>query len=115
MPVPELNALISPVNIALTATPTKIMRSGDKPSFHDRTYTRKNAARPPKNAAAGVKKYNDGQNAVSSTAVRLAPELTPIIPGSASGFFMTACKSTPDTAVAAPPAIAIKILGKRKS
>lgn len=37
------------------------------------------------------------------------------IPGSASGFFITACNSTPETAIAAPPSIEIKILGKRKS
>ena len=50
-----------------------------------------------------------------STAVRLAPELTPMIPGSASGFFITACKSTPDTAVAAPPKMAMRMRGNRRS
>ena len=101
--------------MALTATPTRMMRRGDSPPFQEREYTSKNAIIPPKNANRGVKKYNAGKNAVISTATRLAPELIPIIPGSASGFFITACKSTPETAMAAPPNIAIKIRGKRRS
>ena len=67
------------------------------------------------NASIGVRKNRLGKNAVTITATRLAPELTPIIPGSASGFFITACNKTPDTAVAAPPSIAMKILGNRRS
>lgn len=70
---------------------------------------------PPKKAKVGVKKYNSGKNAVINTAVKLAPLLIPIIPGSASGFFITACSNTPETAVAAPPSKAIKILGNLKS
>lgn len=70
---------------------------------------------PPRNAKSGVKKYSAGKNAVTSTAARLAPELMPMMPGSASGFFITACSSTPATAVAAPPNRAMKMRGKRRS
>ena len=115
LPVPELNALISPVNMALTATPTRMMRRGDSPPFQEREYTSKNAIIPPKNANRGVKKYNAGKNAVISTATRLAPELIPIIPGSASGFFNTAWNNTPETAMAAPANIEMMIRGKRRS
>src|SRR5699024_2478263 len=44
-----------------------------------------------------------------------APADTPIIPGSANGFFMTACNKTPETDNVAPANNAIMILGKRKS
>ena len=54
-PVPELNALEMPENMALTATPTKITRSGERPPRHDRLYTRPNAIRPPANANSGGK------------------------------------------------------------
>lgn len=54
-PVPELNALEMPENMALTATPTKITRNGERPPRHDRLYTRQNAIMPPANANSGVK------------------------------------------------------------
>ena len=114
-PVPELNALISPVNMELIATPTRISLIGLNPDFHERRYTNAQAVHPPTQANNGVNLYKSGKQAVTSTATKLAPELTPMIPGSASGFFITACKSTPDTAIAAPPSIAINILGKRRS
>lgn len=114
-PVPLLNADISPVNIAFTATPTRIILKGLNPPRHESEYTSKQAATPPIKANSSVKKYSAGKNAVMSTAVKLAPELIPMIPGTARGFFITACKSTPETAIAAPPIIAIKILGKRRS
>lgn len=52
---------------------------------------------------------------VTSTAARLAPLDTPMIPGSASGLRMTACSSAPETASAAPPTMAMKMRGKRRS
>ena len=52
----EFRASDRPVNIALTATPVRMMRSGLNPPFHDRLYTRKNASTPPANANSGVKK-----------------------------------------------------------
>ena len=89
-PFMEFNALESPVNIALTATPTKMIRSGLSPPFHDKLYTSANAITPPKNAKIGVKKNSVGANAVIRTAAKLAPLEIPMIPGSASGFFNTA-------------------------
>ena len=50
-----------------------------------------------------------------TTAVKPAPLEMPMIPGSARGFFSTAWNSTPDTAMAAPASIEIKIRGKRRS
>src|SRR5690625_4991204 len=47
--------------------------------------------------------------------INAAPEDTPMMPGSANGLRMTACKSTPDTARAAPANNEMIILGKRKS
>src|SRR5690625_573572 len=47
--------------------------------------------------------------------INAAPEDTPMIPGSANGLRMTACKSTPDTARAAPANNEMIILGKRRS
>ena len=54
-PVPELNALEMPENMALTATPTRMTRSGESPPRQDRLYTRPNATKPPANASRGVK------------------------------------------------------------
>ena len=54
-PVPESSAEETPVNMALTATPTRMMRNGDKPPFHDKLYTRANAIKPPAKANSGVK------------------------------------------------------------
>src|SRR5690625_3368047 len=45
---------------------------------------------------------------------KAAPEDTPIIPGSARGFLITACNKTPDTARAAPATRETIILGNRK-
>ena len=36
LPVAELNALIRPVQSAFTATPTRIILSGESPPFHER-------------------------------------------------------------------------------
>ena len=114
-PVPESNADMSPVNMAPTATPTRMMRKGDSPPRHDRLYTNPNATSPPANANTGVKNSSIGKNAVTSTAANDAPALTPMMPGSASGLRIAACKSTPATAVAAPPAIAMRMRGRRMS
>ena len=35
-PVPLSSALAMPVNMALTATPTRMMRKGESPPFHDK-------------------------------------------------------------------------------
>ena len=114
-PLILLKALESPVNSASTATPVRIIRSGLKPPFQDRQYTIRKAMTPPKNATSGVKKYSPGANAVISTAAKLAPLEIPISPGSARGFFKTACNRTPETAMAAPASMEIIIRGKRRS
>ena len=44
----ELNADMMPVNMVLTATPTRMMRRGDSPPRHDRLYTSRNAISPPR-------------------------------------------------------------------
>ena len=44
-----------------------------------------------------------------------APDETPIMFASASGFCSAACNNAPDTANIAPTIIAIRILGNRKS
>ena len=89
-PLMEFRALERPVNMAFTATPTRMILRGLKPPFHDRLYTRKKASTPPKKANSGVKKNNVGAKAVISTATKLAPLEIPMIPGSASGFLSTA-------------------------
>ena len=81
---------ISPVKNAFTATPVKITLRGLKSPFQESRYTSPHAKTPPKNANTGTARYSDGANAVTSTAAIPAPELIPMIPGSASGFFITA-------------------------
>ena len=105
----------APAHSAESATPTRMMRSGDRPPRHDRPYTMRNATMPPANANKGVNRNSAGKNAVTSTATSDAPELMPMMPGSASGLRMAACNSTPDTAVAAPPTRAMKMRGNRRS
>src|SRR5699024_762721 len=62
-----------------------------------------------------IKKNNDGKKEIINNDRKPAPEDTPIIPGSARGLRITACRRTPETARAAPANNEIIILGKRKS
>ena len=54
-----------------------------------------------------------GNNTSITTPAKPAPLDTPTIPGSASGFFITACKIAPATAKLAPTNAPTKFRGKR--
>src|SRR5699024_12169977 len=54
LPPVKLNTCKSPVNTALIATPIKIMRSGSRPDFQEKEYTRINASAPPIKANNGT-------------------------------------------------------------
>src|SRR5699024_4850677 len=112
---PNENNSLNPTNTALIATPIKIILRGLSPDFQDRVKTRKNARAPPRKANNGAEKNNVGKKVTITIVINPAPEETPIIPGSASGFRMTACNNTPDTAKAAPANKDIIIRGNRKS
>src|SRR5690625_6100962 len=87
------------------------MRSGLSPDFHDKVYTNKKANAPPIKANKGIKKNKEGKRATTNIDINPAPDDTPIIPGSASGFFTTACSNVHETDNMAPAKIAIIILG----
>src|SRR5690625_6980289 len=90
------------------------MRSGLSPDFHDKVYTKKKANAPPIKANKGIKKNKEGNRETTKIDMKLAPDDTPIIPGSASGFLTTACSSAPETDNMAPAKIAM-IIRDRKS
>src|SRR5690625_3193942 len=111
----KLSTSLTPVNKAYIATPTKIMRSGLSPDFHDKVYTKKKENAPPIKANKGIKKNKEGNRETTKIDMKLAPDDTPIIPGSASGFLTTACSSAPETDNMAPAKIAMIIRGNRRS
>ena len=72
-----------------------------------------NASMPPAKEKRGERYPSAGANAVTSTATNCEPAVMPMMPGSASGLFMTAWVMTPATAIAMPPRMATKMRGKR--
>ena len=56
-----------------------------------------------------------GTNTIKNTVTAQAPDEIPVIYGSAKGFLITACKSTPEIARLAPISTAIITLGILKS
>ena len=56
-----------------------------------------------------------GTNTIKNTVIAQAPDEIPVIYGSAKGFLITACKSTPEIARLAPISTAIITLGILKS
>src|SRR5690625_7525429 len=88
------------------------MRSGLSPDFHDKVYTNKKANAPPIKANKGIKKNKEGKRATTNIDINPAPDDTPIIPGSASGFFTTACSNVPETDNMAPARSEERRVGK---
>ena len=98
--------------IAFTATPESIILLGlISPFFQANKNTNVQANNPPIKDATGKINENDGNTKSIIIAITLAPEETPVIPGSAKGFLITDCKSVPETDNPAPTKAAIKFLG----
>ena len=66
---------------------------------------------PPISPKNGADKNKVGTNVSTKLFIKFAPAEIPTIPGSAKGFFMTACKSTPDVANIAPVSTDTNIRG----
>ena len=74
----------------MIATPERITLIGFNPFFQARVNTIAQAIAPPMKAEKFIKNIVFGKSIITIRAVTLAPEETPVSPGSASGFFITA-------------------------
>ena len=88
-----------------TDTATELLSSDGKISA--------SVALAPMKAKSGMKRCGDGQKARQRMQAKPAPALTPIVPGLASGFESTLCKSVPDSARPAPAISAPSVRGRR--
>ena len=107
------NNEIKPPKIVLIATPAKTTRSGFNPFFHAIIKTNAQATHPPIKAATGKILANCGAVNKMTIAATLAPLETPVIPGSASGFYITDWSKIPETAKFAPTNVAKIFRGNR--
>ena len=97
-----------------TASPASTVRVGvRRPKEEARPNARAIAASAPRKAANGSKSAAPSKR--TDTAANEAPELTPRRYGSASGFLVSACMTTPPMASPAPTTAAVIILGSRSS
>ena len=71
------------------------------------------AKRAPRNAANGKNAVAVGKTASKNSTAKPAPALTPMMFGAARALFKTFCKSTPETASAAPESTAARARGRR--
>ena len=78
-------------------------------------YTRQAATIPPIKANISLYFINCENNTITAIDAKLAPDDIPIIPGSASGFFIVVCKSAPATARFPPIKTALRTLGILRS
>ena len=90
-----------------------MMRLGRMPFFQASAYTAPADAMAPRKATGVSSSAASGRKISMTTPARPAPLDTPTMPGSASGFFMTACRIAPDTARSAPTSAPVRFLGKR--
>ena len=65
------------------------------------------------NAATALNRCAAGAAAHRSATARPAPELTPMMPGEASGLLSTVWITAPETASAAPESSAARVRGSR--
>ena len=76
--------------MAFMAVPASMILVGSTPFFQAMMYIRKQAAAAPKKASKGREGMSVGVTRKTIVATTLAPDETPIMPGSASGFCITA-------------------------
>ena len=103
------------VSNAFIATPAKTILIGENPLSYAIRYTIIPATLPPINETTDLNSFNSGKNTIIIIVTKLAPDDIPVIPGSASGFFITACKSVPATPKLAPINTAHNTLGSLTS
>ena len=90
-----------------------MIRLGRIPFFHARAYTAAAESIAPMKATGVSRSDASGMKISIMTPARPAPEETPTMPGSASGFFITACRIAPDTARLAPTSAPTIFRGNR--
>lgn len=88
---------------------------GRKPAFPRKGIYQQEGNHSAQEGKQGCEKVECRRKGSNQHCRQACPELMPMIPGSASGFFITACSSTPETAMAAPPKRAMKMRGNRRS